>query len=189
MYTEAESSWREAAGILRKLSRHLYCLRWLDLTGCGAWFEALSWTDMESLSDDLSPEVRFPEVGPDWNGSWRNVGYLVLDVGWTPPNLEDNGHNSTSSKLSPRNRDLSPRSTKWLNSRLGSVSRIGRPDTSQDGLGRIKQDWDVEEERRKYFDQKELEKFKMIRARAHEVARYLKVLRKSARGNWIDIHI
>jgi hypothetical protein len=67
MYTALDNNWREAAGILRTLSRALYCLTWLDLTGCGTWWEALVWRPGES--EDLTGE----KIGPEWNGGWRGL--------------------------------------------------------------------------------------------------------------------
>lgn len=178
MYTESESSWREAAGILRKLSRHLYCLRWLDLTGCGAWFEALSWTDTEMADHDLGTEASCPAIGPDWNGWWRNIDYLGLHVGWT---LTSPDHNEKSS--------VSPQAcfADQANTSLSSSTKIALSNTSRSGQGLIKQDWDVEEERGKYLAKKDLERFSLIQARAREVARQLRIVRERARGKWIDV--
>ncbi|KIX03589.1 uncharacterized protein Z518_07142 [Rhinocladiella mackenziei CBS 650.93] len=78
IYTPYDSNWREAAGILRTLSRSLYCLKWLDLTGCGDWFAALQWTP--SATGSYSHET----LGPEWNGGWRGLERLVLEVGWRP---------------------------------------------------------------------------------------------------------
>ena len=71
MYSALDNDWREAAGILRHLSRTLYCLRWLDLTGCGDWSDAFLWE-----SEDAT--------GPEWNGSWRGIKHISLGVGWDP---------------------------------------------------------------------------------------------------------
>lgn len=83
MYTAHDNDWREAAGILRTLSRSLYCLKWLDLTGCGDWFAALRWRSSSS-SSDLSSSDRY---GPEWNGGWRGLERLILEVGWKPEPL------------------------------------------------------------------------------------------------------
>jgi hypothetical protein len=83
MYTAHDNDWREAAGILRTLSRSLYCLKWLDLTGCGDWFAALRWRPSSS-SSDLSSSDRY---GPEWNGGWRGLERLILEVGWKPEPL------------------------------------------------------------------------------------------------------
>lgn len=77
MYTSLDNDWREAAGILRTLSRALYCLTWLDLTGCGDWWEALLWTSPTSGE-------RSDNIGPEWNGGWRGIEKLVLHPGWKP---------------------------------------------------------------------------------------------------------
>lgn len=82
IYSSLDNDWREAAGILRTLSRSLYCLKWLDLTGCGAWFDALKWeSDMDT-------------AGPEWNGSWRNIENICLDVGWKPIAPQLNSHST-----------------------------------------------------------------------------------------------
>jgi len=77
MYTALDNDWREAAGILRTLSRSLYCLTWLDLTGCGNWWEALLWSSTTSGE-------RADNIGPEWNGGWRGLETLVLQAGWKP---------------------------------------------------------------------------------------------------------
>ena len=180
MYTEPESSWQEAAGILRKLSRHLYCLRWLDLTGCGTWFGALSWTDMEMVDNSPDTGSGLPGVGPNWNASWRNVEYVGLRVGWVPRSLEDNEKSSVFSKTSNDDQP-SPSSN--------SSTTMGKSEAITKGRGLIKQDWDVEEERRKYLAKKELEKFDVIQARAREVARYLRLVRERAGGRRIVVDL
>ncbi len=80
IYTAMDNDWREAAGILRTLSRTLYCLRWLDLVGCGDWFDALVWQPDEE------------SAGPEWNGSWRGIEHMCLGTGWKPvPPVIDEG--------------------------------------------------------------------------------------------------
>jgi hypothetical protein len=85
-YTAHDNDWREAAGILRTLSRTLYCLKWLDLTGCGGWFGALTWEPDEETASASA-------AGPEWNGSWRGVEHVCLSVGWTPisPDISEEG--------------------------------------------------------------------------------------------------
>lgn len=65
MYSSYDGDWTEAANILKRLSRHLYCLHWLDLTGCD-WHGALM------------------KAGPEWNGAWRQLGHIGLGPGWLP---------------------------------------------------------------------------------------------------------
>ncbi|OCT46429.1 hypothetical protein CLCR_01163 [Cladophialophora carrionii] len=98
IYTSHDNNWREAAGILRTLSRSLYCLKWLDLTGCGDWFAALQWVPSPSSSPSSSPtsgSLSVPHreyLAPEWNGGWRGLEKLILEVGWrpvAPPAIED----------------------------------------------------------------------------------------------------
>lgn len=80
-YAEFDGDWTEAAGLLKRLSQHLYCLKWLDLTGCGAWFSALRGGEATRQDWDAVLSV---SSGPEWNGGWRRVEWLGLGVGWTP---------------------------------------------------------------------------------------------------------
>ncbi|KAI9837777.1 MAG: hypothetical protein M1819_006711 [Sarea resinae] len=75
-YAALDGDWREAAGILRRLSRATYCLRWLDLDGCQAWWGALGF----GLEDD---------EGPEWNGGWRRVEFVGLSQGWVPAGVRE----------------------------------------------------------------------------------------------------
>ena len=79
MYTALDNNWREAAGILRTLSRALYCLTWLDLTGCSSWWEALVWRPHVA---EEAEEGTGENVGPEWNGGWRGLEKLILQYGW-----------------------------------------------------------------------------------------------------------
>lgn len=65
------SNWGEAIGVLRWLSRRLYRLEYLDISGCGAWFPALS-------------EGRLGEM-VDWVGAWGKITTLVLHPGYQLP--------------------------------------------------------------------------------------------------------
>jgi hypothetical protein len=65
-----DDDWSEALLILRILSRNLYALEYLDLTGCESWFRALR---RESEHDAV-----------DWAGAWSKVTELRLMVGWRP---------------------------------------------------------------------------------------------------------
>jgi hypothetical protein len=91
MYSAQENDWRESAGILRSLSRCLYCLKWLDLTGCTPWLQALVWEDntLPFIPHDgfgpLSLKTGEPLPASIWNGHWRSIEWLGLGVGWAPP--------------------------------------------------------------------------------------------------------
>jgi hypothetical protein len=64
-----DHDWSEALLVLRMLSRRLYALEYLDLTGCSAWFEALR---ADSEHDHV-----------DWVGNWGKITVLRLCMGWT----------------------------------------------------------------------------------------------------------
>ncbi|KAH6607532.1 hypothetical protein Trco_003845 [Trichoderma cornu-damae] len=65
-----DHDWSEALLVLRMLSRNLYALEFLDLTGCAPWFKALM----------LHSEHDFV----DWVGSWGKVTLLRIYTGWAP---------------------------------------------------------------------------------------------------------
>ncbi|KAM4056945.1 tafazzin [Hirsutella rhossiliensis] len=65
-----DGDWSETLLVLRLLSRNLYRLEYLDLTGCVSWFEALK---LENGHDFV-----------DWVWAWGKLGVLRLYAGWTP---------------------------------------------------------------------------------------------------------
>lgn len=69
-HESTDGDWSEALLVLRQLSRKLYRLEYLDLTGCASWFEAL--------------KLENEHVSIDWVGAWGKVGVLRLRAGWTP---------------------------------------------------------------------------------------------------------
>ncbi|CDM34377.1 hypothetical protein DTO013E5_4895 [Penicillium roqueforti] len=73
-----DNNWAEAASILRQLSRSTYCLKWLDLEGCGEWLPALKWVGKDPDGVPQSPDT----VGPEWNRSWRDVEWLGIGPGF-----------------------------------------------------------------------------------------------------------
>lgn len=62
-----DNDWSEAAGILKRLSKATYCLRWLDLTGCCGCISALQCEDT-----------------PIWTGAWRGLECIKVGQGWVP---------------------------------------------------------------------------------------------------------
>ncbi|TPX18898.1 uncharacterized protein E0L32_011376 [Thyridium curvatum] len=64
-----DNDWAEAVLVLRRLSKSLYGLEYLDLTGCAAWAPAL----MHKVDHD--------EV--DWVGDWGKISTLVLRSGYS----------------------------------------------------------------------------------------------------------
>ncbi|KAF7559869.1 hypothetical protein G7046_g4298 [Stylonectria norvegica] len=62
-----DHDWSEALLVLRMLSKNLYALEYLDLTGCSSWFQALM---TESETDYV-----------DWVGNWGKITRLRLYTG------------------------------------------------------------------------------------------------------------
>ncbi|GAB1205048.1 hypothetical protein APSETT445_003715 [Aspergillus pseudonomiae] len=173
-YSSFENNWAEAAGILRRLSRATYCLKWLDLEGCGDWVPALNW-------DGVGPDGEAYIAGPEWNGSWRDIEFVRLGPGWLPhiddsellplPPSGQHGAGS-SSHASPSS---VPRS-------LAFSMHAPSPDqpTDSDDLP-----WDVEVERVKYRREKELERYREAVKAAKAVQQRVQRTRKAGKGKWV----
>ena len=73
-YSLFDGDLDEVTGVLRRLSKATYCLRWLDLTGCGKWLQALG-----------------RENGADWCGAWRGMEVVNIGQGWMPSILVEEG--------------------------------------------------------------------------------------------------
>ncbi|KAK7956876.1 uncharacterized protein PG986_006098 [Apiospora aurea] len=67
-----DDDWSEAVLILRKLSKALYSLVYLDLTGCGDWFPALR---KEAEGESSTSSV-------DWASDWGKIEVLRLCSGY-----------------------------------------------------------------------------------------------------------
>lgn len=65
-----DHDWSEALLVLRMLSKNLYALEFLDLTGCSSWFRALT---AKSGHDFV-----------DWASNWGKMTELRLYSGWEP---------------------------------------------------------------------------------------------------------
>jgi hypothetical protein len=106
-YNRMDDDWAEASSILKRLSRNLYRLQWLDLEGCADWIPALTWAS----PDDQPPRDRWvdrtfrrannldsrtanavdqvfafgmSQSGPDWTGSWSQLKYVNISQGIIP---------------------------------------------------------------------------------------------------------
>ncbi|KAK0701806.1 hypothetical protein B0T26DRAFT_734756 [Lasiosphaeria miniovina] len=66
-----DNDWVEAVAVLRKLSKALYGLEYLDLTGCAVWSPAL-W---DSADHDAV----------DWVGTWGKISTVILCSGYYLP--------------------------------------------------------------------------------------------------------
>lgn len=183
-YTAFDNDWREAAGILRSLSRSLYCLTWLDLTGCGEWLSALTWKPSET--EDPTTDA----IGPDWNGSWRSLESIILAVGWSPgplpsetlPEPTASDRNDDTDRVNSVLDSMSSRTTELL-SQL-STTRLNSVPVQRKA---IVESWNVEHERQKYYHRKEVEKHAEIIDRAKVVAHDLRLIRKEHGGKWINV--
>ncbi|KAE8375346.1 hypothetical protein BDV26DRAFT_267972 [Aspergillus bertholletiae] len=174
-YSSFENNWAEAAGILRRLSRATYCLKWLDLEGCSDWIPALNW-------DGVGPDGEAYAAGPEWNGSWRDVEFVRLGPGWLP-HIDDN-------ELLPP--PSSPGQYTAPSSSLASSSSVPRSlafsmhapspeqETDTDNLP-----WDVEVERLKYHREKELERYREAMRAAKAVQQRVLRMRKTGKGKWV----
>lgn len=70
-YSSFDNDWTEAASILRRLSKSTYCLKWLDLTGCFPWVQALKYDQI------------------DWCGAWRALETVKIGQGYIPECFQD----------------------------------------------------------------------------------------------------
>lgn len=186
-YTEDDADWREASGILRRLSADLYCLQWLDLTGCGEWFGALSWTGPAASDDSLDPEISPPQIGLDWNGSWRNVHYLGLAVGWAPAVLEIDEARPQPSSMPSGDRHLPGRGLERQDAQVRQSRDVDISSLSHARRELVRQDWDVEEERKKYWAERDIRRALAIHERARQVGKHIRAGRERAKGRWMDV--
>lgn len=165
-YSGMENNWAEAAGILRRLSRVTYCLKWLDLEGCGDWIPALTW-------EGVSPDGEALPSGPEWNGSWRDIEYIRLGPGWLP-HVDDSELAVPQSGAAERLPSSPSRSL---------ASSIHAPSPALSETPDLP--WDVEVERIKYRRAKELENYRETLRSAKAVQRSILQLRHSGRGKWV----
>ncbi|KAL4906707.1 hypothetical protein BDW74DRAFT_167259 [Aspergillus multicolor] len=163
-YSAMENNWAESAGILRRLSRATYCLKWLDLEGCGDWIPALNW-------EGVGPHGEKVTAGPEWNGSWRDIEWIRLGPGWLPQPDDVEYVTKSSGTLTP----VTGASNRSL------AFSVHAPAPSSDST----ETWDVDEERRKYRLAKELERFRDRMRAAKEVQQKVLRVRKGARGKWV----
>ncbi|KAL2196839.1 hypothetical protein P885DRAFT_60848 [Corynascus similis CBS 632.67] len=81
-----DDDWAEQVLVLRRLSKRLYGLEYLDLTGCGEWFPAL-WAATASSGGGDSGEGEGAGEGNDavivdWNGAWGKIETLIMYPGY-----------------------------------------------------------------------------------------------------------
>ena len=187
-YSASENNWAEAASLLRRLSRVTYCLKWLDLEGCGDWIPALKW-------EGTGPAGETYVSGPEWNSSWRDIEWIRLGPGWLPhiddseiippprPSTDSTPSGSSSSSLFSPIRSLAfsvhaphPSLANTTNPRTAASAEQDSPDLP----------WDVEIERIKYRREKELERFRETVQAAKAVQQWVLRTRKEEKGKWIQ---
>ena len=93
-YSSFDNDWTEAASILRRLSKSAYCLKWLDLTGCFPWVQALTYDQI------------------DWFGAWRALETVKIGQGYIPECFHDDVAETAwrdvySNRMSPLNSNAS----------------------------------------------------------------------------------
>jgi hypothetical protein len=188
-YSAYENNWDEASGMLRRLSRATYCLKWLDLEGCSDWFPALSW-------DSVNSDGTYATSGPEWNGSWRDLAWLGLGAGWFPDLSKEDVHLLYQSDALARNREVMgtfiapPQPTAletFFRSRLRQLGGSARLSTDE---GQEPRNWDDDEAtREKYIRRKERDAYRGILEIAVNVKRRIQAIRRDAGGKWLEISL
>jgi hypothetical protein len=172
-YSADENNWVEAVNILRRLSRATYCLKWLDLEGCGEWFNALSW-DGRILHD----EQPFRTLSSSWNGSWRDIEWIGLGPGWIPSKNID--INDSAESYTPLIASIhAPISQR----RAGP--HVGNPD---DDLSSVLTEQDLREAEMARERQRRINEWKAYEdtlRRARQVERHIHRVRREGGGKWI----
>jgi hypothetical protein len=123
------------------------------------------------MSADGEP---FHAPWPDWNGSWRDVEWIGLGPGWLP------------SSLDPSSREEDLYSTVRRVPAIPLTASIhappaGSPPSSSDP----DLPWDVEVERIKYRQAKEMEAYENILSKGREVERHIHRIRRENGGKWV----
>lgn len=191
-YSAMANNWAEAAGILRKLSHATYCLKWLDLEGCGNWIPALSWNGAGPDGEAYRPGT----TGAEWNRAWRDVEYVRLGPGWLPhvDGLELLGfhvqsHGGSGKPLSSPRQQQQPSPFRSLASSIHAppqaLSRIRGIEGDDNSSDSDNPPWDVELERIKYRRAKELQRYRETMRACLEAQQYVRWIRRDGRGKWM----
>lgn len=168
-YSSENNNWAEASRVLKRLSRSTYCLKWLDLEGCGEWFGALSWNGRylnpnpagSGADDGAEEEIVYTNPGPEWNGSWRDVEWVGLGPGFLPEPEEESERDST-------------------NSGSNNAGDNWRGMTFEDTL-RAEQDRARARRRREM----QMEMYRSVLRRARDVEKHILQVRREGRGKWV----
>ncbi|OKL63573.1 hypothetical protein UA08_01266 [Talaromyces atroroseus] len=172
-YSADENNWVEVVNILRKLSRATYCLKWLDLEGCGQWFDALSW-DGRTLQDDEP----FRTLEASWNGPWRDIEWIGLGPGWIPAKYA--GSNDLSESHTPLVASIHSHS-----SQRRVPASFGNPDDDLSSVLTAQDLREAEMARQKQRHINEWKAYEDTLRRARQVERHVHRVRREAGGKWI----
>ena len=149
LYSCFDNDFSEPVGIMRRLSKATYCLRWFDLSGCTNW----------------AVNVFETKDGPDWHGAWKGLETIRIQQSWRPQCIEDGrwvellsyelGRRCIPDSSQRREFDLSETEKdeasdlfKWLNSEIYINSKLNM--ARQDMVTRYKTEHLVEDEGRAY---------------------------------------
>jgi len=180
-YSSETKDWSEASRVLKRLSRTTYCLKWLDLEGCGEWFSALTWDgrspnpnpdpDLDPHGGDGNGEVIYTNPGPEWNGSWRDVEWVGLGPGFIPslepePALQDHQEQKDPSAITGGNS---------ITTTSGGIDWT-RLTTFEDAL---------RAERDRRIHETQMEAFRAVLRQARAVERHILRVRREAGGKWV----
>ncbi|KAK0279709.1 hypothetical protein LTR91_014465 [Friedmanniomyces endolithicus] len=88
-YSTLDNDYAEAAALLRQLSHHLLCMKWLDLEGCADWVPALGTLNAGAHSDVPHDDASgwSPANSPVitiFAHTWKNLTYIRCAQGWLP---------------------------------------------------------------------------------------------------------
>lgn len=188
-YSAMENNWAETASILRKLSHTTYCLKWLDLEGCGEWYPALCWNGTGPDGE----EYKRGTTGPEWNRSWRDVEYVRLGAGWVVNFDESEILASVKSSASMQQQSSSPSRSLAASIHAPpqpppSLSQIRGIDTVHDAVN-DNASWDVEVERVKYRRSKEMQRYREITGSSRVVQEHVRLIRREGKGKWIHFDL
>lgn len=193
-----ENNYTEAAIVLRKLSRVTYCLKWLDLEGCADWIRALCW-------EEVGPDGEsYGSTGNVWNGPWRNIESVGLGPGFLPSADVVGATDADGMRVAsggndhaavPRSRSLAssvhapPTRDCWGG---GSGSGRGSDDAglvADHAPWNVNVNMDVESERLKYRQVREVERFRELVENANVVQNHIQRVRRGGRGKWVQFSL
>ena len=171
-----ENDQVEILSVLRKLSRATYCLKWLDLEGCGDWTSVLRWDGITADSElNLSACI-----GPEWNGPWRDIEWIGLGPGWKPE--------SKTEATSGNNEEVS-----GFDSKKAGLSRLSTyPSASIHALHSEDSEFidpalfsDVGAKRAQYRRIAQIKLYRDTLEEAEKIEKHIRRLRKEGGGKWV----